>query len=37
VLRARRPEVAAAVGTLSEGLHPDTDNPLPLTAQERPT
>jgi amino acid transporter len=28
VLRARRPEVAAAVGTLSEGLHPDTDQPL---------
>jgi amino acid transporter len=28
VLRARRPEVAAAVGTLSEGLHPDTDKPL---------
>jgi amino acid transporter len=28
VLRARRPEVAAAVGTLSEGLHPDTDLPL---------
>jgi amino acid transporter len=27
-LRARRPEVAAAVGTLSEGLHPDTDKPL---------
>ena len=29
VLRARRPEVAAAVGTLSEGLHPDTDQPAP--------
>jgi amino acid transporter len=28
VLRARRPEVAAAVGTLSEGLHPETDQPL---------
>jgi peptidoglycan/LPS O-acetylase OafA/YrhL len=28
VLRARRPEVAAAVGTLSEGLHPDSDKPL---------
>jgi amino acid transporter len=28
VLRSRRPEVAAAVGTLSEGLHPDTDKPL---------
>ena len=28
VLRARRPEMAAAVGTLSEGLHPDTDQPV---------
>src|SRR3954469_1986590 len=28
VLRARRPEVAAAVGTLSEGLHPDSDLPV---------
>jgi amino acid transporter len=28
VLRSRRPEVAAAVGTLSEGLHPETDPSL---------
>jgi amino acid transporter len=32
VLRSRRPEVAAAVGTLSEGLHPDSDKPLPHPA-----
>jgi amino acid transporter len=31
VLRSRRPEVASAVGTLSEGLHPDDDKPLPAT------
>ena len=28
VLRRIRPEVAAAVGTLSEGLHPETDQPI---------
>jgi peptidoglycan/LPS O-acetylase OafA/YrhL len=26
VLRARRPEVAAAVGSVSEGLHPEHDH-----------
>jgi hypothetical protein len=28
VLRRTRPDVAAAVGTLSEGLHPETDHPV---------
>jgi hypothetical protein len=28
ILRKRRPEVARAVGTLSEGLHPDSDHPV---------
>jgi hypothetical protein len=28
VLRRTRPEVAAAVGTLSDGLHPANDKPL---------
>jgi amino acid transporter len=27
ILRKRRPDVARAVGTLSEGLHPDSDHP----------
>jgi len=28
ILRRRRPDVARAVGTLSEGLHPDSDHPV---------